>query len=338
MVPYEARQPEWHPDDDPAVRAGEIMDSMDKMGGAVPLAESVIVWRAQHTAWNAGIRGAEPVLSRLIKEEGSRNPQAMDLLARVCFQQGKYDEAMELWNRASELQPGNPSLRRAALAMNDIAESPSSALLSYRLGILIRNALLLCLLCLIIWKGVGGVKSLTSQRYEYEEGHPDLAGRFHYEDLAAESMPDDFAKYIRLMPATGAPAPESDEESFSLSFNRRNILDGKNLGRIDVTVRRAGSVIRASGRVPDLYARYLVEQRLWAIQGVTGVDVRELSIDRSYQVGRGDNLWLIAKKIYGQGNLWPLIAETNGMSAPGRLKIGQELSLPLGAEELEEYE
>jgi hypothetical protein len=256
----------------------------------------------------------------------------MDLLARIRFQQGRYDDARDLWNRASELQPGNPVLRRTALSMNDIAGSPSSAILSYRIGMLIRNALLFCLLCIAAWAGIQKAESLMGRAGEQPSlTAGEISGRFHYEHGA---IIDDM-RYEPAKPAKDVgrtPAPEGDWKSVSLAFTRARIAGGESVGRVDVTVERRGSAIKASGEMPNLYVRYLVEQRLWDIQGVTDADMRGLTVSRSYRVREGDSLWLIAKRVYGRGALWKLIAEDNNLKDPASLKIGQELSLPLGDE------
>jgi hypothetical protein len=312
-------------------RAEGIMDSMDEAGSAALIVESVVVWRALHTAWNVGMREAEHILFRLIRVNGSQSPQAMDLLARIYFQQGRYGDASELWNRASELQPGNPALRRTALSMNGIAESPSSAVLSYRVGMLIRNALLICLLCVIGLKGIQRAESLIGRAMEQiNPTARDISGQFHYEYGS-------ITKDMRYEPAgavAAAPASVPGWRSYSMAFTRERIASGENMGRVDVTIERVGSSIKASGEVPSLYVRYLAEQRLWDIQGVTDVDLRGLTVRRIYLAKEGDSLWLIAKKVYGRGSQWELIAEANNLSAPYRLKIGQELSLPLGDEAL----
>jgi 5'-nucleotidase len=49
-------------------------------------------------------------------------------------------------------------------------------------------------------------------------------------------------------------------------------------------------------------------------------------------VNRGDSLWIIAKKIYGQGSSWTLLSKANDLRDPNKLRIGQELVLPLGDE------
>lgn len=45
-------------------------------------------------------------------------------------------------------------------------------------------------------------------------------------------------------------------------------------------------------------------------------------------IARGDTLWDIAETYYGDGALWPKIAEANGGPAPRALEIGTELEIP----------
>ena len=47
------------------------------------------------------------------------------------------------------------------------------------------------------------------------------------------------------------------------------------------------------------------------------------------RVDRGDTLWKIAERHFGNGNKWPKIAEANPeLKDPDRIQIGQELRLP----------
>ena len=48
----------------------------------------------------------------------------------------------------------------------------------------------------------------------------------------------------------------------------------------------------------------------------------------TYTVVAGDSLWRIAAKVLGEGSKWQTIADANGMQAPYRLAVGQELKLP----------
>lgn len=48
----------------------------------------------------------------------------------------------------------------------------------------------------------------------------------------------------------------------------------------------------------------------------------------TYTVQKGDTLWSIAARHYGNGQKWRDIAAANGMSDPRQLKVGQTLTLP----------
>lgn len=47
-----------------------------------------------------------------------------------------------------------------------------------------------------------------------------------------------------------------------------------------------------------------------------------------YTVAKGDSLWKIAAKTYGEGTMWTKIAEINGLKHPNLIAIGTELELP----------
>lgn len=323
------------------VHTEDILDGMEKIQAVAALVESVIVWRAQYIAWNVDIYKAESLLFRLIYKEGSQNPQAMDLLARIYFQQSKYEKAKDLWNKALELQPGNPALRRTAFAMNSIAKSPTAAVLRHKMGVMLRGAMLLVLLCLV---GYGGVLGVDAVR-RWAEGPiavQNLSGRFHYE---YDSITKDMvyvpiqatieAATDEIVPVAPPIAEGEHDGTYNIGFTRKKVASGREFGRIEVVVERTGNTLKASGRIPNLYVRYLVEQTLWEVPGITDVDLRGLQVDRSYRVNKGDSLWMIAKRVYGEGQAWTLLAKANDIRDPNRLSIGQELALPLGDEFIE---
>jgi nucleoid-associated protein YgaU len=51
--------------------------------------------------------------------------------------------------------------------------------------------------------------------------------------------------------------------------------------------------------------------------------------EQPYTVQSGDNLSKIAKRFYGDANKYPDIAQANGIDDPDKIKVGQDLSLPV---------
>ena len=52
------------------------------------------------------------------------------------------------------------------------------------------------------------------------------------------------------------------------------------------------------------------------------------SSKKYHTVVRGDTLWSIAKKYYGNGSKYPTIAKANKISNPDKIKVGQKLLIP----------
>ena len=53
------------------------------------------------------------------------------------------------------------------------------------------------------------------------------------------------------------------------------------------------------------------------------------SAEQPYTVADGDNLSKISKLFYGSPNHYQKIAEANGIDNPDKIKVGQELKLPV---------
>lgn len=51
------------------------------------------------------------------------------------------------------------------------------------------------------------------------------------------------------------------------------------------------------------------------------------SVPQTYTVRAGDTLWAIASRFYGDGTLWRVLAEKNGVSDPKKLQEGRVLTL-----------
>lgn len=311
-----------------------ILEGIAKSRITAPLAESVIVWRAQHIAWNVGLDEAERLLSRLVDQEGSQNPQALDLLARISFQKKKYDRAMGLWKTAAMLQPANPTLRKTSKRMQEMAKAPSSALRWHKTGVWIQLALFLGLLCVCIWGGIKG-------HAFWEKTAQDSAAKSEFDQNAVNLSHYGYRSVTNNMelpadePLPAKAQPKEQERVYGMTFTRKKISSGRDMGQINITVKQTGSRLKVAGAIPDLNTRYLVEQALWEVPGVTAVDLRDVEIANTYQVVKGDTLEVIGEKLYGDGTAWKMLAALNKMENPRSLRIGQKIRIPLGDEVLE---
>ena len=292
-----------------------VLDGYQKIEAIASLVESVILWRGAYLARYGRLDQAEALLFRLLFKEGSRNPQAQDLLARVYFQQGKTSQALDLWRQSAALQPGNPALKRT-LALASLLEkgrSRGALLFAHRLKLAL-GALALGVLCVGLgWGGVQGVRAVDRWLQGPEPPAVALEGRFTCDVASME---------------------QAFEGIYPVSFTRRRIGSGANLGRLEVMVEQKGDEVRAFGTVPTLFLRYQVEQALREIPGVRHLDLKDLTVERSYHVKKGESLWVISRKIYGEGQSWTVLSRFNQLDRPDRLKVGQRLELPLGDEEL----
>src|SRR4051812_45904056 len=55
---------------------------------------------------------------------------------------------------------------------------------------------------------------------------------------------------------------------------------------------------------------------------------RDPAIAQTHVVVDGDTLWALAVRFYGDGRLFPLIAQTNRLSNPDLIHAGQVLTIP----------
>jgi nucleoid-associated protein YgaU len=163
----------------------------------------------------------------------------------------------------------------------------------------------------------------------------------HYKKFAPKFKNDISSRFDYFIPypfsADGVGERASNRaDAASIWFARKKAVGGKEIGRVEVVVERVDNTLKVSGKIPNLFVRYLVEEALWKTPGITDLDLRGLVVDRTYRVNKGDSLWIIAKKIYGQSSSWTLLAKANDLRDSSKLRVGQELVLPLGDEILVE--
>lgn len=292
--------------------AKAVLEGYQRVEAIAALVESVIIWRAQWLLKRGAMQEAEDILFRLIFKEGSRNPEAMDLLGRIYFHRGQDLKAVEIWRRALELQPWNIHLKRTLSLAKSLEEGKRSAILAaHRIGLALKGALAIGGICSVLFGVFVGAKHL--ERW-LKGPEPAALEAHYYYDVSKLSQPV--------------------KGTYPLGFTRVKQGTSISRGRVEVLVEQEGDSVRVFGKVPSLLTRYQVEMAVYAMDGVKHVDLRGLEVQRSYRVQRGDSLWLISRRLYGEGQAWTVLSRHNGLEDPSRLKVGQTLNLPLGDEEL----
>lgn len=95
----------------------------------------------------------------------------------------------------------------------------------------------------------------------------------------------------------------------------------------------AGEQLHLKASVPS----QVVANRIWdAIKAVdpTYADLKHEivttgSTEQPYTIQNGDNLSKISKHFYGNPNHYQKIAEANGIENPDRIKVGEEIKIPV---------
>jgi nucleoid-associated protein YgaU len=143
---------------------------------------------------------------------------------------------------------------------------------------------------------------------------------------AAQAAADDAAAKERL-DATNRAAGDAIQAYIE--------AQGLNITGLTVTFDAASSTVNIFGVAADQATK---EKALLCCGNVSGVsNVNDnMSVDLSepeavyHDVVKGDTLWAIAKKVYGDGNKYPLIFEANKpmLSHPDKIYPGQKLRCP----------
>lgn len=84
------------------------------------------------------------------------------------------------------------------------------------------------------------------------------------------------------------------------------------------------------GLYDDYYGLYNIEEKVNLRTKDTAKTEAAMPGVKTYTVEDGDNLWKIAKKVYGDGSKWQLIYDANEeiLEDPAELKIGMKLTIP----------
>ncbi len=131
-----------------------------------------------------------------------------------------------------------------------------------------------------------------------------------------------------------------DEETPPTAEDLKAELDSHDLGTQNVEIEVDGDKAVIKGEVAD---QSIFEKAIMAVGntlGISKVEAAEVNISDSnaagvdapvfHEVKKGDTLWAISKRAYGDGSKYPVIFEANKpmLSDPDKIYPGQMLRIP----------
>lgn len=132
----------------------------------------------------------------------------------------------------------------------------------------------------------------------------------------------------------GSGKPDSEDKHAEAL---KKELDSHDLGTDDIEVKVVGDTAVITGKVAD---QSIFEKAILAVGntfGITKVQADEVSLiggsigdTRFHTVAKGDTLWAVAKKEYGDGSKYMVIYEANTpmLGHPDKIYPGQVLRIP----------
>ncbi len=144
--------------------------------------------------------------------------------------------------------------------------------------------------------------------------------------------------FFNFVKSVGKKLGIGDEEEVASAEDLKKELDSLNLGTDNVEIEVKGDTVVVKGEVAD---QSIFEKAILAVGntlGVSKVEASEMKVADTgsitepvfHEVKKGENLWKIATKHYGNGSKYTEIFEANKpmLSDPDLIYPGQNLRIP----------
>ena len=115
-----------------------------------------------------------------------------------------------------------------------------------------------------------------------------------------------------------------------MKFNLKSILKSFKLNESGISMVLGAVVIVVVG---VLIANYFKDRKTGSLPA-GGENKTETTLNQTYLVSKGDNLWKISEKVTGSGYNWVEIAKENNIKNPGIIYEGQELTISVSNQAL----
>jgi nucleoid-associated protein YgaU len=317
---------------------------------ALGVLRQAVVARAAQLARRGRYPEAEQVLLGSTAGRDA-SPAALDLLARIRAQQGRFADAERLWSRATELDPANQTyaagLRLAAGKRRGAARP--AVRWAVAAGVLVVLVLFVTTQFGRLEGAIAGtVAPPTGQSSRVPAVERALAadsrlagtGIAVREDgravLLSGTVPSFEQKALAEMLA--GPGPVDSHElavvppPLAAAVSQALRANPRTAG-LGIEVEQVGDGVRLSGTVPTQGARQAAENVARGVNGVGLVDSEGVRVKpyTEYVVRPGDTLDSIARAFYGDSSEWPLIylANRDQIGDPNHIEANVRLAVPV---------
>ncbi|MEA4884116.1 MAG: LysM peptidoglycan-binding domain-containing protein [Clostridia bacterium] len=253
---------------------------------------------------------------RMLRTAANARPDMVEAwveMGRIHAQMGEHGRAVKCWKRALAIDPSNTASKAGIARANRIR-------VSSRKPRVFARALVILAGCLLVILAVVWLRGSIARR----SARAPIAPK-----STAPGMPA-----VTSAPAASAVtgAPDGADAS-AVATSMRGVLDALDPAVFrGITITASRGIVKVSGAVPS-------DSDLAALRGVAAAMLGGVRIDLSavgsegavlHTVHKGDTLWLIAQRYYGDGRRWPEILRRNPAlkSDPNGLRVGDEVVVP----------
>lgn len=233
----------------------------------------------------------------------------------------RYQGAIRLAPRRSDLKDRLAELESMAVAS---ASSRPSASVSSRPWLVPTS--IAAAAVLVFAAGIGSSLLLRPPGTGATATAPIAAASLSPQPSASGGPPAPTSQPTRQPPTSQPTLPPPD----NAQLVRRAIDEHAGDQHVSVEVVGPG-IIRVAGLVADATTRDLILEAAASVDGVESIDSDGLVVrplPHRYFVRRGDTLWDISARLFGDPTLWPRLVDANPGLSPRDLRAGQILVVP----------
>jgi len=241
-------------------------------------------------------RGEYERAEKLLKDSLERRgdfTEARIVLGKIYAQQGRYDEAIEEWQKVLEKDSENREVKAAIRKAKEMRDKAKDFPIQ-------RMKLRAIILFLLVGLGVSVLGNVWQG--------------------------------IRVKTSLELLTPSEEPREIDLVSKTAKLFEeDKRLCHFEIKVKQIENTICLSGEIPTFYVHNLLINLVKGVPHVKAVDATEVKVTGAYVVKKGETLISIAHNLYGDGSRWNELFQKNKnkLKDPNQLYPGMKISVPL---------